>query len=131
TIWAQGEYEAYGVGAHGFRDGVRTRNMRHIDTYLETVESGRRPVAGAEAVTGWEAEVDRVFVGLRRAVGVAHGPGTRRLLDDPEGRRLLEAGVIADTGDRLVVARPLLTDWVHRALLGLPGWDEPAEPDIV
>ena len=36
-----------------------------------------------------------------------------------EGVRLIEAGVIYDTGDRLVVTRPLLTDAVHRAVLGL------------
>lgn len=131
TVWAQGEYEAYGLGAHGFRDGVRTRNLRHLDTYLETVESGKRPLAGTETLSEWDAELDRLFVGLRRAVGVAHGPGTRAFLGDPNGVRLLEAGVVADTGDRLVVVNPLLTDWVDRVVLSLRGWEEPAGADIV
>lgn len=131
TVWAQGEYQAYGLGAHGFRDGVRTRNLRHLDTYLETVEAGRRPVAGAEEIAGWDAELDRLFVGLRRAVGVARGSGTDRLMRDPQGVRLHEAGVITEAGDRLVVAKPLLTDAVHRAVLALRGWEQPVEADIV
>ena len=131
TVWAQGEYEAYGLGAHGFRHGRRARNMRHLGTYLETVEAGRRPVAGSEEISGWDAEIDRLFVGLRRSVGVAHGPGTRRVLGDPDGVRLLDGGVIADEGDRLVVTRPLLTDRVHRVVLGLQGWEEPVGADIV
>src|SRR5690606_31720911 len=73
TVWAQGEYEDYGLGAHGLRDGVRTRNLGHLDTYLETVESGKRPLAGTETLSEWDAELDRLFVGLGRAVGVAHG----------------------------------------------------------
>ena len=43
----------------------------------------------------------------------------------------LEAGVVADTGDRLVVVNPLLTDWVDRVVLSLRGWEEPAGADIV
>lgn len=125
TVWAQGEYLAYGNGAHGYRDGRRYRNLRRLDAYMAAVESGALPRAGEDRVEGWEAELDRLFVGLRRAVGVGHGPGTRSLLDDDEGRRLSDAGVIVDTGPRLVVGRPLLTDMVHRAVLGLmppPGW---------
>ncbi|HZD22588.1 MAG TPA: radical SAM family heme chaperone HemW, partial [Acidimicrobiia bacterium] len=33
-VWAQGEYEAYGNGAHGFRNGVRFRNHRRLEAYL-------------------------------------------------------------------------------------------------
>ena len=119
TVWAQGEYEAYGNGAHGFRDGCRFRNIRHLDTYLDAVESGQQPHAGADAIDGWEREVDRLFVGLRRSVGVALGAGTRALLDSDDGRRLLEAGVIELDDSRLRIVRPMLTDAVHRSVLGL------------
>ncbi len=120
TVWAQGEYLAYGNGAHGFRDHVRFRNLRRLDAYLAAVESSRPARAGEDELSGWDLEVDRLFVGLRRRVGVAHGEGTRALAASPEGQRLADAGVIAETPDRLSVARPLLTDMVHRAVLGLP-----------
>jgi putative oxygen-independent coproporphyrinogen III oxidase len=132
TVWAQGEYEAYGLGAHGFRHGRRWRNLRHLDTYLDRVETGSEPKAAEETIEGWDAEIDRLFVGLRRTVGVAHGPGSRALAEDAEGARLFGAGVVSDTGDRLVVAKPLLTDAVHRAVLGLAdGWEERPRADIV
>ncbi len=119
TVWAQGEYEAYGNGAHGFRDGVRYRNHRRVDAYIDRLESGGSQRAGSDLVEGWDAELDRLFVGLRRTVGVVSGPGTESLLSSQEGRALLAAGVVSMEEDRLVVRRPLLTDAVHRSVLAL------------
>lgn len=121
TVWAQGEYEAYGNGAHGFRHGSRYRNMRRIDAYLESVEDGRLPRAGSDSVTGWNLELDRLFVGLRRSVGVSHGPGTEAFLGSGEGRLLASAGVVESSADRLRVSAPLLTDAVHRTVLAQMG----------
>ena len=119
TVWAQGEYEAYGNGAHGFRQGRRYRNHRRLDAYIARVESGDSPRAGDDAVVGWDAEIDRLFVGLRRTVGVAEGPGTEALLTSDNGKSLLEAEVIRGENGRVVVTKPLLTDAVQRSVLGL------------
>ena len=134
TVWAQGQYEAYGNGAHRFRDGVRSRNVRRLEAYLSGIEAGRRPIAGAEPVSGWESEIDRLFVGLRRSEGVSDGPGVQTLMVSDTGRLLQEAGVIEISDGRLVVRRPLLTDEVHRAVLGLEapiGWVEASTADNV
>lgn len=119
TVWAQGEYVAYGNGAHGFRDGIRYRNHRRVDAYIERVESGSSARAGSNPIEGWDAELDRLFVGLRRSVGVSTGPGTATLLSTEGGKSLADAGVITEHGDRLLVTRPLFTDAVHRAVLSL------------
>lgn len=121
TVWAQGEYEAYGNGAHGFRNGRRFRNHRRVDAYIDRLESGRSPRAGEETIEGWDAELDRLFVGLRRSVGVASGAGTDALLESDEGKTLVDAGVITEENDRLVVKKPLLTDAVHRSVLSRVG----------
>ncbi|MBU1227811.1 MAG: radical SAM family heme chaperone HemW [Actinobacteria bacterium] len=118
--WGGGEYEAFGTAAHGHRDGVRYWNVRRIDRYLERVEAGRRPESGREVIVGADRERERLVLGLRRAAGVIAGSGGRALLASPDGRRLVEAGVLAERGDRLVVARPLLGDEVARAVLALP-----------
>jgi putative oxygen-independent coproporphyrinogen III oxidase len=119
AVWAQGEYEAFGNGAHGFRHGARFRNIRRLDAYLQRVEEGELPRAGEEPVSGWDAELDRMFVGLRRAAGVADGPGVEAFLGSEEGRRLLELGVVEHARGRLRVTQPLLTDAVERAVLSL------------
>lgn len=119
TVWAQGEYEAYGNGAHRHRRGVRSRNIRRLDTYIETVERGERPIAGSDPISGWDLELDRLFVGLRMKEGIVLGPGGRSFLESDEGRRLVDAGVVATSGDRLIVTNPLLTDEANRAVLGL------------
>lgn len=129
TVWGQGEYEAYGNGAHGFRGGRRFRNIRRLDAYIGAVESGDLPRAGEEGVAGWDAELDRLFVGLRRSVGVTPGPGTEALLRSDDGRRLLEAGIVEVGADRLRIVKPLLTDAVHRSVIGLHPPIVSDEPD--
>ncbi|HJR92633.1 MAG TPA: radical SAM family heme chaperone HemW [Acidimicrobiia bacterium] len=119
AVWAQGEYAAFGNGAHGFLNGERFANIRRLDAYLDRVEAGASPRASSERLAGWDAETDRLFVGLRRVAGVAHGPGVEALLASPDGARLLDADVISHDGERLRVTRPLLTDEVERAVLGL------------
>lgn len=120
--WAQGEYVAFGVGAHGHRDGIRRRNIRRLDAYLARVESGTRPLQGTEPLNLWQREQERLLVGLRRRAGVVPGEGGAALLASPWGERLQRAGVLGLRGGRVVVLRPLLGDEVGRAVLALqPG----------
>ena len=120
SVWDQGEYLGVGLGAHGHRDGIRRRNYRRLDAYLQAVETGRHPGQAHERVDGWGREQERLLLGLRRAAGVTAGPGGRLLWASWTGRRLAEAGVLTLTDDRLVVTRPLLTDEVSRAVAALP-----------
>ena len=119
AVWAHAGYLAFGVGAHGFRGGVRTVNVRRLDTYIDRVERGLGPVQSADPVEGWAREQERLFVGLRRSSGVELGQGGRALVASEAGKRLLDLGVIEVVEHRLVVARPLLTDEVLRAVLDI------------
>jgi oxygen-independent coproporphyrinogen-3 oxidase len=119
TVWAQGEYEAYGNGAHGYRHGRRFRNIRRLEAYINSIEDSHSARAGEDVIEGWDAELDRLFVGLRRTAGVTAGEGTMALLDSDDGRRLIEAGVISMDQDRLRIVKPLLTDAVHRSAMAL------------
>lgn len=117
--WARGEYEGFGAGAHRHRGGSRGWNVRRVDRYVERLEAGRSAVSGGEVLGAWEQEQERLVLGLRRAAGVEAGPGGRRLVGSPPGRRLVEAGVLEQVGSRLRVARPLLGNDVARAVLAL------------
>ena len=119
AVWGQAEYLSFGMGAHRFRDGVRSHNLSRLDLYLEAIEKGESPRRGMERIEGWGAELERLFLGLRRRAGVEAGQGGQRLLESAEGQELLAAGAIGVRGDRLVVFRPLLTDAVIRAVLAL------------
>jgi oxygen-independent coproporphyrinogen-3 oxidase len=123
TAWGQGEYLGFGLGAHGHRDGVRTRNVRRLDVYLRRIEEGVSPEAGREAMGEWERERERVYLGLRLRAGVETGEAGAALLASPAGQRLLAAGVVELHGDRLLVAQPLLTDAVAREVLALDPFD--------
>jgi putative oxygen-independent coproporphyrinogen III oxidase len=120
AVWAQAEYLAFGLGAHRFRDARRSHNIRRLEAYMNAIESGRSPVSGSEEIAGWNAEVERLFLGIRRTAGVVAGDAGSALLKSEEGIRLIEAGIIASDKGRLIVLRPLLTDAVARVLLALP-----------
>lgn len=119
SVWGQGEYLAFGLGAHGFRGGTRSRRVRRLDTYIERVGSGIGPIQATDLVEGWDAELERLMLGLRRTAGVRLGPGGTALVESPMGRRLIDADIIEVQSDRLVVTRPLLTDEAIRAVLDL------------
>jgi oxygen-independent coproporphyrinogen-3 oxidase len=119
AVWAQAEYLAFGMGAHRFRDGVRSHNRRMLDGYLRSIEDGDSATAGSELIDEWSSEVERVFLGIRRVAGVAAGEAGNALMSSEEGHRLSAAGVIELVGGRLAVKRPLLTDHVARAVLAL------------
>lgn len=119
STWAAGEYVAFGLGAHGHRDGVRRRNVRGLDQYLEIVERGERPEAGREELAAFERDRERVMLGLRRTAGVLAGVSGTALLASDEGERLVDARILESRDDRLVVQQPLLTDVVVRAVLAV------------
>ncbi len=123
SVWGQGEYLAFGLGAHSYRDGVRSRRVRRLDTYIERVRSGIGPIQASDVIEGWDAELERLMLGLRRTAGVLAGEGGRALLKTERGTRLVDAGVLRVEGQRLVAANPLLTDEIVRAVLVL---DEPS-----
>ena len=123
VTWAQGEYAAFGNGAHDHLAGVRSWNVRRVDRYIERIERGDSARSGSERLGPWEREVERVMLGLRRAAGVRAGAAGERLLASESGVALIDAGVLEVVGDRLRIARPLLGDEVSRTLLALDAGD--------
>ena len=119
TTWAQGEYLAFGLGAHGHRDQTRRRNTRRLNVYLDQVESGVRPQIGVERLDDWERDKERVFLGLRRRSGVVAGLAGDTFLASGNGHRFVDAGVVQKVGERLIVNKPLLTDAVAREVLAM------------
>ncbi len=121
TYWRYGDYAGIGPGAHGRLTlaGARhaTRHHRAPEVWLERALRTDDPLAaerGSTVVSGAEAVVEAVMMGLRTAEGV---PLARlaALSDDPEGvpddvwaaldrdavARLAEAGLLEDEPDRL------------------------------
>jgi putative oxygen-independent coproporphyrinogen III oxidase len=117
--WAQGEYAAFGNGAHRHRNGVRSWNVRRVDRYVERIEAGESAVSGEEHLEGWDRDAERVMLGLRRAAGVLPGEVGDALLASDSGRMLVDAGILTTRDGRLVVSEPMLENEVARAVLGL------------
>jgi oxygen-independent coproporphyrinogen-3 oxidase len=119
STWMMGEYAAFGTGAHDYRFGVRSRNVRRLDAYLSRIEAGERARSGLEQLNTFESERERFMIGLRLATGVEPGLIGGPFLASEDGRRLADAGVVGLSGGRVVVHRPLLTDLVARSVLSV------------
>lgn len=123
STWANGEYTAFGLGAHDHRRGLRGRNRLRIDGYLEAIGAGKRPRAGVEELDDAAEERDRLMLGLRLACGAALTPMAKRFLASPSGQVLTDSGVIAEVSGRVVVLKPMLTDAVAREALSVSSAD--------
>lgn len=123
STWGNGEYLAFGLGAHDHVGGVRSRNHRRIDRYLEAVEAGERPRLGSETLDAAATERDTLMLGLRLACGVAVTDTVASFVASQEGKRLIDAGVMGLSGGRLIVRKPMLTDAVVREALSVSAID--------
>jgi len=70
--WDNDEYAGFGAGAHGYLEGIRYSNHGPIKKYIETVQSGKRPLVHTHKVTEEERLEEQMFLGLRKAEGVPH-----------------------------------------------------------
>ncbi|MEG0440068.1 MAG: radical SAM family heme chaperone HemW [Solibacillus sp.] len=70
--WDNDEYAGFGAGAHGYLQGIRYSNVAPIKKYIETVQTGKRPLLHEHVVTFEEKLEEQMFLGLRKTNGVTH-----------------------------------------------------------
>ena len=115
--WRSGDWWGVGPGAHSHVGGVRWWNVKHPAAYADRVHAGLSPAHGRETLATEDRRVERVLLELRLHDGLPLD-----VLDDA-GRAAVpaqvERGLVAVTGDRLVLTDPgrLLADGVVRELL--------------
>lgn len=123
ATWAHAEYVAFGMGAHDHRWGIRARNHRRPDRFIDAIRAGERPRIGVERLTESDQERDRLLVGLRLAAGTPMTATARRFAASSSGLRFIEAGILAVDADRMRVVVPMMTDAVIREALSVSQHD--------
>ena len=81
AYWLRRPYTGIGAGAHSY-DGAARRswNARDLDAYLASVEVGKRPLGGEEALDDAARAFEAMALGLRRVRGLS-----RRAFSDEFG----------------------------------------------
>jgi oxygen-independent coproporphyrinogen-3 oxidase len=109
--WTDGEWAAFGCGAHSTIGGVRSRNVAATEDYIRRVAAGAAVVSEERQLTALERLEDALFTGLRMTGGVdIEMVGGRYGVDvwSRFGPRLLpyvEAGLLVREGPRLRLTR--------------------------
>jgi len=68
--WDHTPYLGLGPSAHSFSHNRRWWNHRKLGPWLAALESGQRPVAGEETLTGRDLALEALMLGLRTTAGV-------------------------------------------------------------
>lgn len=69
--WQDGEWLAFGVGAHGRRRGQRYRHVASTDDYVARVEASVDPVAERHVLSTADQLAEALFMGLRLTEGIS------------------------------------------------------------
>ena len=68
--WRDGDWLAFGCGAHGTRAGIRWKNVAGTEEYIARVMSGADPVAERRVLSPDERREEALFTGLRLVEGI-------------------------------------------------------------
>src|SRR5258708_18966041 len=68
--WRDGEWLAFGCGAHSTRGGVRWKNVSGTEEYVERVTGGRDLVSDRRVLSSEERLEEALFTGLRLTAGI-------------------------------------------------------------
>jgi oxygen-independent coproporphyrinogen-3 oxidase len=96
--WDQGDYLGIGCAAHSHRAGRRWWNLRTPERYLAAVEAGHPTEASFETLDAGQRAEEGLQLRLRTAAGVPS-----RSFTDGDRAELLELGLLAERGDRVVL----------------------------
>jgi len=71
AYWSGKPYRGLGPAAHSFDGTTRRWNLRAWEAYRRAIAEGRSPIESEEALTDEQSELERIYLGLRTAEGVA------------------------------------------------------------
>lgn len=109
--WTDGEWLAFGCGAHGTKNGVRWKNVSGTEDYVNRVTNGESPESERRVLTREEHLEEALFTGLRLTEGIDADAIGRRYSCDVFARYgdalvpFLDAGWLVRDGNRLRLTR--------------------------
>jgi oxygen-independent coproporphyrinogen-3 oxidase len=71
NYWRDGEWMAFGCGAHGTRDGRRWRVVSGTEDYIQRIRAGSETAAETRTLSAEERLEEMLFTGLRLSEGLS------------------------------------------------------------
>ena len=109
--WTDGEWAAFGCGAHATIAGVRSRNVASTEEYVRRIAGGRTAVSEERRLTPTEQLEEALFTGLRLSSGLdTEAVGRRYGVDvwkrfGPRLVPFVQGGLLVRDGARLRLSR--------------------------
>ena len=101
TYWRDGDWLAFGAGAHGHWRGRRWWLVRSPERYISRVLAGESTTGGHEQLGADERRMERLMMGLRLVEGVERHAVAP--LDETTVCQLVRAGLLTADDDRIAL----------------------------
>jgi oxygen-independent coproporphyrinogen-3 oxidase len=101
TYWRDGDWLAFGAGAHGHWRGRRWWSVRSPERYVALALDGRSTTAGDEVPDAGQRRAERMMLGLRLVEGVPRRAVAP--LDETTVRHLVTAGLLSADDERIAL----------------------------
>jgi oxygen-independent coproporphyrinogen-3 oxidase len=106
NYWNRGEYIGAGAGAHSFINGLRSRNVADIHTYINQLSRGVIPEEDKISLTLQDSLREWIFLGLRKTQGISIKRAQNEGLDIlPACREMTDSGHIEVRDDAFRLTR--------------------------
>lgn len=106
NYWNRGEYIGAGAGAHSFINGLRSRNVEDIHTYINQLSRGVIPEEDKIYLTLQDSLREWIFLGLRKTQGISINRAQNEGLDILLAcREMIDSGHIEVRDDALRLTR--------------------------
>jgi len=106
NYWDRGEYIGAGAGSHSFINGVRSRNVEDIHTYINQLSRDVIPEEDTIYLTLQDSLREWIFLGLRKTQGISIKRAQNEGLDFlPACREMIDSGHIEVRDDTCRLTR--------------------------
>jgi oxygen-independent coproporphyrinogen-3 oxidase len=123
NYWNRGEYIGAGAGAHSFVSGIRSRNIKDINGYIDHLNESIIPETELQLLSRAEALREFIFLGLRKIEGISVEKTEKEGLDIlAAGEQMISEnyleirdGMLRLTRKGIVVSNSVITDLLEKA----------------
>jgi len=99
NYWNRGEYIGTGAGAHSYINNRRSKNIKDIQLYAETLKNSVLPESESTVINPEEALREFIFLGLRKTEGIRLSESEKLGLHLAEAcKELIDEGYMAIEG---------------------------------
>jgi oxygen-independent coproporphyrinogen-3 oxidase len=100
--WQRNPYLGIGPAAHSYDGSKRWWNVKSVEAYCRSLESGCKPMAGSEILSQEQHDMESLLLGFRMMDGIEHSRLRKTHKNEKVLKDLVQSGLLQWEADRIV-----------------------------